>query len=337
MNSGERQATRAAPSWDLRHGILASASSAGPVAAANSPGRAGAQPFVIGAVCLIVTLLPLGAARPTPRARRKRFAPLGRPHRARSRARPCGHARGLGRRLGGVRGLDSAAAVRIARGVWRAGGAALARGIHGGQRGPAGAHRIAGRSIRAASALLGICALSSAFGPLLLQPFFATPVLLWPLLFVWGGTLYAFYSQGVALLGGGIRGRGSGDGEHGIRYGVLPGRGHRAERRRLCAGSLAAPGLARAAERRAAHPPGGTYVAGSIRRTRRPRQCLTTVPEDDDGALADPDRRAAGRVMRWRASSIRIPPSSRPISSECCSSIGSAPATKAASHGAAIT
>ncbi|HTV94548.1 MAG TPA: MFS transporter [Steroidobacteraceae bacterium] len=49
--------------------------------------------------------------------------------------------------------------------------------------------------------LLGACALASALGPLLLQPFFATPALLWPLLFVWGGTLYAFYSQGVALLG----------------------------------------------------------------------------------------------------------------------------------------
>jgi MFS family permease len=49
--------------------------------------------------------------------------------------------------------------------------------------------------------LLGVCALASTLGPLLLQPFFATPVLLWPLLFVWGGTLYAFYSQGVAMLG----------------------------------------------------------------------------------------------------------------------------------------
>jgi MFS family permease len=49
--------------------------------------------------------------------------------------------------------------------------------------------------------LLAVCALLSALGPLLLQPFFATPVLLWPLLFLWGGTLYAFYSQGVALLG----------------------------------------------------------------------------------------------------------------------------------------
>jgi MFS family permease len=49
--------------------------------------------------------------------------------------------------------------------------------------------------------LLGICAVLSALGPLLLQPFFGTPFLLWPLLFVWGGTLYAFYSLGVALLG----------------------------------------------------------------------------------------------------------------------------------------
>ncbi len=49
--------------------------------------------------------------------------------------------------------------------------------------------------------LLAVCALLSALGPLLLQPFFATPALLWPLLFLWGGTLYAFYSQGVALLG----------------------------------------------------------------------------------------------------------------------------------------
>jgi MFS family permease len=48
--------------------------------------------------------------------------------------------------------------------------------------------------------LLGICALLSASGPLLLQPSFATP-LLWLLLFIWGGTLYAFYSQGVALMG----------------------------------------------------------------------------------------------------------------------------------------
>jgi predicted MFS family arabinose efflux permease len=36
---------------------------------------------------------------------------------------------------------------------------------------------------------------------LLLQGCIHAPLLLWPLLFIWGGTLYAFYSQGVALLG----------------------------------------------------------------------------------------------------------------------------------------
>jgi MFS family permease len=49
--------------------------------------------------------------------------------------------------------------------------------------------------------LLGLCALASCMGPLFLQRCLGTPLLLWPLLFVWGGTLYAFYSQGVALLG----------------------------------------------------------------------------------------------------------------------------------------
>jgi MFS family permease len=49
--------------------------------------------------------------------------------------------------------------------------------------------------------MLGVCALMSAVGPLLLQGCLHQPWLLGPLLFVWGGTLYAFYSQGVALLG----------------------------------------------------------------------------------------------------------------------------------------
>jgi len=49
--------------------------------------------------------------------------------------------------------------------------------------------------------MLGFCALLSGIGPLLLQPWLAKPVLFWPLVFIWGGTLYAFYSQGVAILG----------------------------------------------------------------------------------------------------------------------------------------
>jgi MFS family permease len=49
--------------------------------------------------------------------------------------------------------------------------------------------------------MLGVCAAASALGPLLLPGVLDRPPLLWPLLFVWGGTLYAFYSQGIALLG----------------------------------------------------------------------------------------------------------------------------------------
>lgn len=49
--------------------------------------------------------------------------------------------------------------------------------------------------------LLGYCAFLSALGPLLLPACIHTTALLGVLLFVWGGTLYAFYSQGIALLG----------------------------------------------------------------------------------------------------------------------------------------
>jgi MFS family permease len=49
--------------------------------------------------------------------------------------------------------------------------------------------------------VLGYCALLSALGPLLLPACIHSPLLLGVLLFVWGGTLYAFYSQGIALLG----------------------------------------------------------------------------------------------------------------------------------------
>ena len=49
--------------------------------------------------------------------------------------------------------------------------------------------------------VLAACALSSALGPLLLPAAMAWPLALWPLLFVWGGTMYGFYTQGIALLG----------------------------------------------------------------------------------------------------------------------------------------
>lgn len=45
------------------------------------------------------------------------------------------------------------------------------------------------------------CAAISVAGPLLLPATAATPDLMWLLLFVWGGTMYGFYTQGIALLG----------------------------------------------------------------------------------------------------------------------------------------
>lgn len=49
--------------------------------------------------------------------------------------------------------------------------------------------------------VLSVCAVVSGVGPSLLGSVLHSPAILWPLLFVWGGTLYAFYSQGIALLG----------------------------------------------------------------------------------------------------------------------------------------
>ncbi len=48
---------------------------------------------------------------------------------------------------------------------------------------------------------LAVCALISVIGPLLLPLAMSMPALLWPLLFIWGGTLYGFYAQGIALVG----------------------------------------------------------------------------------------------------------------------------------------
>ena len=59
--------------------------------------------------------------------------------------------------------------------------------------------RLADRSGR--RLVLAACAIAGVAGPLLLPPALATPALLWPLLFVWGGTMYSFYTQGIALLG----------------------------------------------------------------------------------------------------------------------------------------
>jgi MFS family permease len=49
--------------------------------------------------------------------------------------------------------------------------------------------------------VLAFCGGTSVIGPLLLTSSLSTPWQLWPLLLLWGGTMYGFYAQGIALLG----------------------------------------------------------------------------------------------------------------------------------------
>lgn len=161
-------------------------------------GTRGWQPFMVGAVGLVLTLLPLsflenessggeGSASPATLARAAVAAPLvmlaalvaGLVESADLTLLP----------LFGLRwGFDERTALLLLA-VFMAGNVVL--------QVPIGL--LADRWGR--RLLLGVCAVLSGLGPLLLQPFFGTPFLLWPLLFLWGGTLYAFYSLGVALLG----------------------------------------------------------------------------------------------------------------------------------------
>ena len=161
-------------------------------------GTQGAKPFSVGAACLILTLLPLVVlARVTSAA--LEFKPL-RGLAAALRSAPVVMLAALVAGLvesadltllplfGLHAGLGERAALLLVA-VFMAGNVIL--------QVPIGL--LADRHGR--KVLLGVCALASCIGPLLLQRCLNTPLLLWPLLFVWGGTLYAFYSQGVALLG----------------------------------------------------------------------------------------------------------------------------------------
>jgi len=161
-------------------------------------GTVGAKPFVIGAGCLLLTLLPLAILPPVASAVQG-FTPLRGISSAVMTApivMLAALVAGLVEAadltllpLFGVRaGLDERAALLLVA-VFMAGNVVL--------QVPIGL--LADRYGR--KTLLGICALTSCIGPLLLQRSLGEPWLLWPLLFVWGGTLYAFYSQGIALLG----------------------------------------------------------------------------------------------------------------------------------------
>src|ERR1019366_5018065 len=162
-------------------------------------GTRGGQPFAIGAMVLLVTLLPLVVLRQV-KSEPQAFTPM--------------------RELGGaIRGAPIIMLAALVAGLVESAELTLLPlfGLHAGfpdrealllvtvfvagnvvLQAPIGvlADRFGRRP------MLGICAALSGVGPLLLQPWISTPALLWPLLFIWGGTLYAFYSQGIALLGG---------------------------------------------------------------------------------------------------------------------------------------
>jgi MFS family permease len=161
-------------------------------------GTQGAKPFVVGAACLILTLLPM-AVLPQVTSAAQAFTPL----RGLSGALKAAPIVMLAALVAGLvesadltllplfglhAGLDERAALLLVA-VFMVGNVVL--------QVPIGllADRYGRRT------LLGLCAAASCIGPLLLQSCLDTPILLWPLLFAWGGTLYAFYSQGVALLG----------------------------------------------------------------------------------------------------------------------------------------
>jgi MFS family permease len=161
-------------------------------------GTQGAKPFAVGAACLILTLLPLAVLRRVTSAAQE-FTPL----RGLSGALKTAPIVMLAALVAGLvesadltllplfglqSGLDERAALLLVA-VFMVGNVVL--------QVPIGL--LADRDGR--KTLLGICAATSCIGPLLLPASLATPLLLWPLLFLWGGTLYAFYSQGVALLG----------------------------------------------------------------------------------------------------------------------------------------
>ena len=161
-------------------------------------GTRGPRPFAVGAACLIVTLLPLAILRGVTSAAQE-FKPL----------------RGM---AGPLKAAPVVMLAALVAGFVESADLTLLPlfGLHSGLKETAALLLVAvfmignvilqvpiglladryGRRL-----MLGVCAAASCAGPLLLPRSLANAWLLWPLLFVWGGTLYAFYSQGVALLG----------------------------------------------------------------------------------------------------------------------------------------
>jgi MFS family permease len=166
-------------------------------------GTVGAWPFLVGAACLGLTLLPLALLRQVAASSALHAAPHTQRLRDLPRLVPLAPAVMAAALIAGLvesadlsllpllglrDGLDERAALQLLT-TFLAGNVVLQLPIG----------LLADRWGR--RLMLGVCALASGVGPLLLQRCIHEPLLLWPLLFVWGGTMYAFYSQGVALLG----------------------------------------------------------------------------------------------------------------------------------------
>jgi MFS family permease len=161
-------------------------------------GSAGSSPFYVGAVCLAASALPLLFSRPTSQIERSllRKRPFGQLLRVAPIAMLAALTAGLVEStdisllpvFGLRRGLDEPSALALVT-VFLVGNVLLQLPIS------SLADRFGRRRV------LAFCGASSVIGPLLLTSFLSTPWLLWPLLLLWGGTMYGFYAQGIALLG----------------------------------------------------------------------------------------------------------------------------------------
>ncbi len=163
-------------------------------------GTSGSRPFTVGALCLALTAIPLLAASDPPPAadagtacERLRWLRIAR----------SGPTVMLAAVIAGLvesayvsllpvfallRGLDEHASLLLVT-VFLAGNVLL--------QVPIG--RLGDRHGR--MWVLALCAATCVVGPILLSAVIGKPWLVWPLLFVWGGTMYGFYTQGIALLG----------------------------------------------------------------------------------------------------------------------------------------
>jgi len=161
-------------------------------------GTSGARPFTAGALCLALTALPLFAARD--RSAHDAGPRAGLQWLRIAKAAPTVMVAAL---IAGLvesayvsllpvfallRGLDEQRSLALVT-VFLAGNVLLQLPIG----------RLGDRLGR--QRVLALCAAVCVLGPILLSAVLGIPWLSWPLLLLWGGTMYGFYTQGIALLG----------------------------------------------------------------------------------------------------------------------------------------